>query len=170
MFGTFFLLAQYLQGVLGYSPLGAAVRLLPISVVMMAVAPHTPKLVARFGADKVGMAGLLLVAAGLVGIALFQTDTSYPQLVAHDVRPRRRHGADDDADDDAADGRGAPRPGRDGLGDQRHDPRARRRARRRRARLAARQPVHVGRRSAAAELPAAGPRGRRGRASAASSG
>ena len=70
MFGTFFLLAQYLQGVLDYSPLGAAVRLLPISVVMMAVAPQTPKLVARFGADKVGMAGLLFVAAGLVGIAL----------------------------------------------------------------------------------------------------
>ena len=60
MFGTFFLLAQYLQGVLDYSPLGAAVRLLPISVVMMAVAPQTPKLVARFGADKIGMAGLLL--------------------------------------------------------------------------------------------------------------
>ena len=60
MFGTFFLLAQYLQGVLEYSPLGAAVRLLPISVVMMAVAPNTPKLVARFGADRVGMAGLLM--------------------------------------------------------------------------------------------------------------
>ena len=53
MFGTFFLLAQYLQGVLEYSPLGAAVRLLPISFVMMAVAPNTPKLVARFGADKI---------------------------------------------------------------------------------------------------------------------
>ena len=57
MFGTFFLLTQYLQGVLGYSPLGAAVRLLPISVVMMVVAPQTPKLVARFGADNVGTAG-----------------------------------------------------------------------------------------------------------------
>ena len=60
MFGTFFLLAQYLQGVLDYSPLGAAVRLLPISFVMMVVAPQTPKLVARFGADKIGAAGLLL--------------------------------------------------------------------------------------------------------------
>jgi EmrB/QacA subfamily drug resistance transporter len=81
MFGTFFLLAQYLQGVLGYSPLGAAVRLLPISVVMMTVAPNTPKLVARFGADNVGMTGLLFVATGLIGIALFRTDTSYLQLV-----------------------------------------------------------------------------------------
>src|SRR3954454_10856850 len=81
MFGTFFLLAQYLQGVLDYSPLGAAVRLLPISFVMMAVAPNTPKLVARFGADKIGMAGLLTVAVGLVGISQFHTDTSYLQLV-----------------------------------------------------------------------------------------
>ena len=81
MFGTFFLLAQYLQGVLEYSPLGAAVRLLPITFVMMAVAPNTPKLVARFGADKIGMAGLLTVAIGLVGISQFHTDTSYLQLV-----------------------------------------------------------------------------------------
>ena len=112
---------------------------------MMAVAPNTPKLVARFGADKVGMAGLLFVAAGLVGIALFGTDTGYLQLVVTmcvlaagmaltmtpmttqlmAAVPRDRAGH--------------------GLGDQRHDPRARRRARRRRARLARRQPVHVGR-------------------------
>ena len=80
MFGTFFLLAQYLQGVLGYSPLEAAVRMLPFSAVMMTVAPNTPKLVGRFGADRVGMTGMLLVAAGLGGTALFQTDTNYPQL------------------------------------------------------------------------------------------
>jgi EmrB/QacA subfamily drug resistance transporter len=81
MFGMFFLLTQYLQGVLDYSPLGAALRLLPISAVMMFVAPQTPKLVRRFGADRVGAAGLASVALGLVGIALFKTDTSYLQLV-----------------------------------------------------------------------------------------
>ena len=81
MFGLFFMLAQYLQGVLGYSPLGAAVRLLPISVVMMVVAPQTPKLVAKYGADKIGTAGLGLVAAGMVGVAFFHVDTSYLQLV-----------------------------------------------------------------------------------------
>ena len=80
MFGTFFLLAQYLQGVLEYSPLGAAVRMLPFSAVMMTVAPNTPKLVARFGADRIGMAGLSLVGVGLIGTALFRTDTGYLQL------------------------------------------------------------------------------------------
>ena len=81
MFGLFFMLAQYLQGVLGYSPLGAAVRLLPISVVMMVVAPQTPKLVGRYGADRVGATGLGFVAAGMVGVAFFHVNTSYLQLV-----------------------------------------------------------------------------------------
>ena len=54
--------------------------MLPFSVVMMTVAPNTPKLVGRFGADRIGMAGLLLVGAGLVGTAMFQTDTAYWQL------------------------------------------------------------------------------------------
>jgi len=81
MFGTFFLVTQYLQGVLDYSPLGAAVRLLPISIVMMTIAPQTPKLVARFGADVIGATGLALVATGLVGVALFGIGTGYVQLV-----------------------------------------------------------------------------------------
>ena len=82
MFGTFFLLSQYLQGVIGYSPLEAAVRMLPFSIVMMAVSPQTPKLVARFGADNLGAGGLLFIAAGLIGTAFFGTDTGYPQLAA----------------------------------------------------------------------------------------
>ena len=81
MFGTFFMLTQYLQGVLEYSPLGAAVRLLPISIMMMIVAPQTPKLVARFGADRVASLGLVLVGIALAGVALFEVDTGYLQLV-----------------------------------------------------------------------------------------
>jgi hypothetical protein len=48
---------------------------------MMAVAPQTPKLVARFGADVIGMVGLLVVGASLVGVALLGTRTEYPQLI-----------------------------------------------------------------------------------------
>jgi EmrB/QacA subfamily drug resistance transporter len=81
MFGTFFMVSQYLQGVIGYSPLDAALRLLPFSFIMMAVAPQTPKLVARFGADTIGAVGLTLCALGLAGTALYRVDTGYPQLV-----------------------------------------------------------------------------------------
>ena len=80
MFGTFFMLAQYFQGVLEYSPLGAAVRMLPFSAVMMVVAPNTPKLVGRLGANRVGALGLGLVSLGMVGAVMFGVDTSYPQL------------------------------------------------------------------------------------------
>lgn len=81
MFGTFFLLSQYLQGVLGYSPLGSSVRMLPFSAVMMAIAPQTPKLVVRFGANRVAATGLLLAAIGLAAMAFMREDTGYPQLV-----------------------------------------------------------------------------------------
>lgn len=82
MFGAFFLVTQYFQLVLEYSPLGAAVRLLPMSLIMMAIAPQTPRLVARVGANVVGFVGLLFVAIGLGGSALFDADTSYPQVLA----------------------------------------------------------------------------------------
>jgi EmrB/QacA subfamily drug resistance transporter len=78
MFGSFFMLAQYFQGVIGWSPLGAALRLLPFSVVMMVVAPNTPKLVARLGANRVGALGLTSVAIGMIGTRLFfAVDTAY---------------------------------------------------------------------------------------------
>lgn len=80
MFGLFFMLAQYFQGVLQYSPLGAAVRLLPFSAVMMIVAPNTPKLVGRIGANRLGALGLGLVTVGMVGTAMFGVDTGYLQL------------------------------------------------------------------------------------------
>jgi EmrB/QacA subfamily drug resistance transporter len=82
MFGTFFLTTQYFQLVLGYSPLGAGVRLLPMSFVMMFLAPQTPKLVTRFGANKVGGGGLLLVATGLVLYSLAGVDTPYLPVIA----------------------------------------------------------------------------------------
>jgi len=80
MFGSFFMLAQYLQGVIGYSPLGAAVRLLPFSAVMMFVAPNTPKLVRYLGANKLGAIGLGLVVVGMLGTSIYGVDTAYWQL------------------------------------------------------------------------------------------
>ncbi len=80
MFGSFFMLAQYLQGVIGYSPLGASVRMLPFSVVMMVVAPNTPKLVGRLGANRLGAIGLGLVVVGMIGTSFFEVDTAYWQL------------------------------------------------------------------------------------------
>jgi EmrB/QacA subfamily drug resistance transporter len=81
LFGTFYMMTQYLQFVLEYSPLEAAVRLVPVSLVLMAVAPQTPKLVSRFGADRVASTGLGLVALALALIATFSTHTPYWYLL-----------------------------------------------------------------------------------------
>ena len=81
MFGVFFMAAPYLQGVLGYSPFEAAVRMLPMSFVMMAVAPQTPRLVGRFGANVVAAFGLVLVGVAFVLTARFRVDTSYVFLL-----------------------------------------------------------------------------------------
>jgi Na+/melibiose symporter-like transporter len=65
MFGTFFLVAQYFQLVLGYSALESGLLQLPMAAVMMSVAPQVPKLVARFGAARVVPFGLGFTATGL---------------------------------------------------------------------------------------------------------
>ena len=66
MFGVMFLITQYFQLVLGYSPLGAALRLLPMAPIMIIVAPLTPRLSARFGANRTVAAGMCLVVVGLL--------------------------------------------------------------------------------------------------------
>ena len=66
MFGTFFLVAQYFQLVLGYSPFQSGLLQLPMALVMMSLAPNIPKFVARFGAARVVPVGLSLIGLGLV--------------------------------------------------------------------------------------------------------
>jgi EmrB/QacA subfamily drug resistance transporter len=77
MFGMFFLMTLYLQFVLGYSPLGAAVRLLPFSVVMIAIAPRSPMLTARFGTRRVVAGGFVIQAIGFLLCTLLDVGSSY---------------------------------------------------------------------------------------------
>ena len=81
MFGMFFGLAQYLQFVLGYSPLGAAVRVMPFAVVMVAVSPRGPALAARFGSGHVIGGGMLVTALGCGVMALLTGDSGYGHVV-----------------------------------------------------------------------------------------
>ena len=66
MFGTFFLVSQYLQLVLGYTALEAGLFQLPMAFVMMGLSPQVPKLVARFGVHRIVPLGLSFVATGLL--------------------------------------------------------------------------------------------------------
>ena len=66
MFGTFFLVAQYLQLVLGYSALESGLFQLPMAFVMMGLSPQVPKLVSHLGVHRVVPTGLSFVATGLL--------------------------------------------------------------------------------------------------------
>ncbi|MEO6629342.1 MAG: DHA2 family efflux MFS transporter permease subunit [Aquihabitans sp.] len=76
MFGTFFLVAQYFQLVLGYSPLESGLLQLPMAFVMMALAPQVPRFVARFGANRVVPVGLGAISLGLVVFSQVGIDSS----------------------------------------------------------------------------------------------
>jgi EmrB/QacA subfamily drug resistance transporter len=77
MFGSIFLLTQYLQFVLGYTPLESGVRLLPMALTMMVVAPLSPRMVKRFGTKVTVVVGLLLVTFALLSFGTLQVDSSY---------------------------------------------------------------------------------------------
>src|SRR5262249_39234140 len=75
LFGFLFLAPQYLQFVLGYSPLSAGVHMLPYAGAMIVAAPTSSKLVGGFGTKRVVTAGMLTFSAGLA-VAATVTATS----------------------------------------------------------------------------------------------
>lgn len=65
LFGSLFLLTQYFQSVLGYSPLRAGAILIPQAAVMMVAAPASSGFVQRFGNKVVVGFGLFVVAIAM---------------------------------------------------------------------------------------------------------
>jgi hypothetical protein len=80
MFGSLFLLTQYFQFVLGYSPLQTGVRMIPFALVMMVVAPLSSKVVQRFGSKITVACGLGLVTIGLLSMVGLQVDSPYSDI------------------------------------------------------------------------------------------
>jgi len=69
LMGGLFLVTQYLQFSLGYSPFAAGLRVAPIAAVVLVVAPLSMALVRRVGTKPVVFAGMGLIAGGLVLLA-----------------------------------------------------------------------------------------------------
>jgi EmrB/QacA subfamily drug resistance transporter len=80
MFGTIFLLTQYFQFVLGYSPLKAGVVLLPLALTMMVVAPLSARIVERVGTKLVVGTGLFLAALGVLSFVQLDVSTGYENI------------------------------------------------------------------------------------------
>lgn len=81
MYGVMFLITQYLQIVLDYSPLDASLRLLPMTPIMIVVAPLTPRIVARHGVNRTVALGLAGVTFGLLLFRTLEADSSYGHLL-----------------------------------------------------------------------------------------
>jgi Na+/melibiose symporter-like transporter len=81
LFGTLFLLTQYLQSVLGYSTVKAGAVLLPQAATLMVFALLSNRWVQRFGNKIVVTTGLLIVALSLVLFITLQPDTGAFHLI-----------------------------------------------------------------------------------------
>lgn len=81
LFGLTFLLTQYFQFVLSFSPLETGVRLLPFALTLMVTAPNSARLVKRFGTKIVVVVGLLFVAVGLLLLTGTHVDSTYADIL-----------------------------------------------------------------------------------------
>ncbi|MEY9864196.1 EmrB/QacA subfamily drug resistance transporter [Catenulispora sp. GAS73] len=78
MFGMFFLGALYLQRVRGYDSLQIGLAFLPVTILMGGLSVrYSARLTARFGARALLIAGLAVIAAGLVFFAQAPSDSAY---------------------------------------------------------------------------------------------
>lgn len=81
MIGVFFSLSQTLQLVYGYTPLTSSLSMLPMSLMMMIVAPQISRIVGRFGPRTTISSGLLLASLGMAGLSTLSVDSSYWHLL-----------------------------------------------------------------------------------------
>jgi len=81
MFGQMFVMNQYTQVVLGYSPLEAGLRMMPMSIVMICVAPMAPRLVYRIGTKIVVGGGLVISSIGVFIVSTVPATNGYPHLL-----------------------------------------------------------------------------------------
>jgi MFS family permease len=82
MFGMFFLGSLYMQRVLGYSALEIGLAFLPVTIVMGTLSiRYAEPLIMRFGAKRLLLPGLGLIAVGLVLFTRAPVDGSYVEHI-----------------------------------------------------------------------------------------
>jgi EmrB/QacA subfamily drug resistance transporter len=81
MFAMFLYLTLYIQDVLGYDPLQAGLRFLPITLLTFVVAPFSGKLSVRIPVRLLLGVGLLLVSAGLLAMTAVDASSGWTVLI-----------------------------------------------------------------------------------------
>ncbi|MFC5909067.1 MFS transporter [Streptacidiphilus monticola] len=81
MFGIFFFMTQFIQNVLGYSPVRAGLGFLPMSASIILAAQVAARLQSKFGARPFLILGTLLMTGGTLWITQMNTGSSYAEGV-----------------------------------------------------------------------------------------
>lgn len=76
-FAVLFMLVQYFQRVLGYSPLVAGLAYMPLTATVFGISQFVPPLIARLGSRILLATGSVLVAISLIGLALLTEGDGY---------------------------------------------------------------------------------------------
>jgi EmrB/QacA subfamily drug resistance transporter len=77
MFGVFFFVSLYMQNVLGFSAVQAGAAFLPMTILIILVAPIAGRLSDRLGSRGLITAGMLLVAAQLLYFSRLSDDATF---------------------------------------------------------------------------------------------
>jgi EmrB/QacA subfamily drug resistance transporter len=81
LLGMFFLMTQYLQFVLGYSPLQAGVRIAPVALTLLCIAPFSVVIARRIGSKYVVATGMALIALGLALLSRTTVSSTYRDCI-----------------------------------------------------------------------------------------
>jgi MFS family permease len=77
MFGMFFYLTQFVQEILGYSPIQAGFAFLPVSVCIILSAGTASQVITRVGAKPLALLGTALASVGMIWLAQIEPDSTY---------------------------------------------------------------------------------------------
>ena len=81
MFGVFFFLSLYMQNVLGYSAVQTGAAFLPMTILIILIAPVAGKTSDRFGSRWLMTAGMILISVQLLYFSRLGVDASFWDLL-----------------------------------------------------------------------------------------
>lgn len=77
MFGMFFFIVLFVQNVLGYSPIGAGLAFLPVTVMIMIAAGLSSRMLPAVGPKPFLVTGAVITGAGITWLTAISPDSSY---------------------------------------------------------------------------------------------
>jgi EmrB/QacA subfamily drug resistance transporter len=81
MFGVLFFVSLYVQNILRYSPIQAGAGFIPMTILIMVIAPIAGRTSDRIGSRWLMTAGMTLIALSLFLFSRLTVNSSYPDLV-----------------------------------------------------------------------------------------